>query len=338
MKAAILCAGLGTRLRPLTDSWPKPAIPLLGQPLIRYCLAMLKRAGVNAIAINTHHLGAAMAATAADECRRARLALEVVHEPLIQGTGGGIRGLRRWIEDPCFLVVNGDALFSFDLRALIEEHRRSNADATLALMPMPPGGNYAAVETDAAGRVWRIAGKGAEREGLQPRHFPGVHVLTPAVFDFISPSGPEDINRDVYPRMIQNGRMVRGAAVDGYWSDVGTAGRYLQTQSDLLSGRVPLDAFADGSPFFGAQLTKGGYWTRDNAQVGQSEVHAPAFFDSGSTIASSAKLGPNVYVGRGAQVGPSVELVEAAVLENTVLAANQRLIKAIAWGKGRLNG
>src|SRR5260370_42502578 len=162
MKAAILCAGVGTRLRPLPDSWPKPAIPLLGQPLIRYCLAMLKRAGVNAIAINTHHLGAAMAATAADECRRARLALEVVHEPVIQGTGGGIRGLRRSIEDSCFLVVHGDALFSFDLTALIAEHRQSNADATMALIPMPPEEDYAAVETDGDGRECRIAGRCAD--------------------------------------------------------------------------------------------------------------------------------------------------------------------------------
>jgi mannose-1-phosphate guanylyltransferase len=224
------------------------------------------------------------------------------------------------------------------LTALIAEHRQSNADATMALMPMPPEEDYAAVETDGDGRVCRIAGRGADQEGLRSWHFPGVHVLTPAVFDFISPSGPEDINRDVYPRMIQSGRLIRGTAVEGYWSDVGTAGRYLQTQSDLLSGRVPLEAFAEASPFVGAQLTSGGYWTRGNAQVGQSEVRAPAFFDSGCTIASPAQLGPNAYVGCGAQVGPGAELVETAVLENTVLAANQRLLRTIAWGKGRLRG
>src|SRR3954469_7317208 len=95
----ILCAGLGTRLRPLTERWPKPAIPLLGAPLFRYTLAVLKRAGVTAVGINTHHLPGVMRQVAQAECDRAGVGLTVVHEPEIQGTGGGIRGLRAFLAD-----------------------------------------------------------------------------------------------------------------------------------------------------------------------------------------------------------------------------------------------
>src|SRR4051794_31729693 len=148
MKAMILAAGLGTRLRPLTNHWPKPALPLLGQPLFRYNLAVLKRAGLTAVGINTHHLPEVMNATAQAEANRAGVALEVTHEKEIQGTGGGIRGLQTSLRDDTFVVFNGDILFALDLPPILQAHRASGAAATMVLMPMPPGEKYAAVEMD----------------------------------------------------------------------------------------------------------------------------------------------------------------------------------------------
>src|SRR5262249_42660685 len=142
---------------------------------------------------------------------RAGIQLELSHEPLIQGTAGGIRGFRRWLSDEAFLVVNGDILFSFPLAPLVQAHRDSGAVATMALMSMPTGDSYAAVETDASWRIWRIAGGGASHvRPLQPYHFTGVHVLSPDIFDLMLESGPEDINRDVYPGAIEKGLLLRG--------------------------------------------------------------------------------------------------------------------------------
>ena len=213
MKAMVLCAGLGTRLRPFTERWPKPALPLLGQPLLRYHLAVLRAAGVTAVGINTHHLPDVMAATARAECERVGVALHVVHEPVIQGTGGGIRGLRDFLADEDFLVFNGDILFPVDLRPVVEAHRASGAAATMVLLPMPENEKYASVDVDARGQVRRIAGYGPGGEALTPLHFTGVHVMSPRVFDFMSPEGPEDINRDVYVRMMEAGLPVRGEGV-----------------------------------------------------------------------------------------------------------------------------
>ncbi len=228
MKAVVLCAGLGTRLRPLTNSWPKPAMPLLGQPLLRYSLGVLRRAGAQWLGINTHHLHKIMEAVASSECRRAGIDLELTHERVIQGTAGGIRAFRKWLEDDPFLVINGDTLFSFELDPLLSAHRSSGALATMVLMSMPAGEPYAAVETDPDGRIWRIAGKGVEARQLEPWHFTGVHILNPEIFDFMSRTGPEDINREVYPRALQQGKVIRGQVVSGYWSDLGTAGLALR--------------------------------------------------------------------------------------------------------------
>ena len=128
MKAMVLCAGLGTRLRPLTNRWPKPAMPLLAGPLFRYSLATLTRAGVTSVGINTHHLPEVMEATA----RREIDPLVVAHEAReIQGTGGGIRGLKDFLRDGDFVVLNGDVLFSVDLKPVIEAHQASGAAATI---------------------------------------------------------------------------------------------------------------------------------------------------------------------------------------------------------------
>ena len=153
MKSLILCAGLGTRLRPLTERWPKPAIPLLGQPLLRYALSTLSRAGVTEIAVNTFHLPEVMEQVAAAECARKGLPLTINREVgQIQGTGGGIRGLRGFLEGDDFIVFNGDVLFAVDLATAVAAHRRAKAAATMVLMPMPAGETFKAAKNTPAVR------------------------------------------------------------------------------------------------------------------------------------------------------------------------------------------
>lgn len=333
----MLCAGLGTRLRPLTLRWPKPAIPLLGAPLLRFHLALLRAAGVREVGINTFHLPEVMESVAAAEAARAGLSLEVSREgPEIQGTGGGIRGLRRFLSaSEEFVVLNGDILFAVDLAAVIAAHRASGAAATMALMPMPPGETYAAVECDAAMRVRRIAGHGpGGGERLSPWHFTGVHVMTPAVLDAMRPSGPEDINREVYPRLLERGLTIHGAAVNAYWSDLGTPSRYLATQRDLLFGQVPVGPFGSASPFAGAPR-EANAWRHPTASV-EGKVAGPAFFDRECRVEAGALVGSAVYVGPEARVGPGARLNRVAVLERTAVAAGEELVETIAWGEHRI--
>ena len=332
MKALVLAAGLGTRLRPLTDVWPKPALPLLGQPLLRYALGVLARAGVTDLGLNTHHLPDVMSHLAIVEAGRAGMAVTLSHEPVIQGTAGGIRGLRHVVErEDLFVVWNGDALFTPDLAPLVAEHRASRAVATLVLLPMPPGGAFATVDLDASGQVRRIAGRGPGGERLTAWHFSGVHLLSPAVFDAMAASGPEDINRDVYPRLIAAGASVRGAVVQAAWNDVGTPARYLAAQMDLLTGAMP-DVFGAGSPFAGATLD-GGVWSKPGARV-EGTVRGPVFLDAGAVVESGASAGPNVYLGPGARVRAGSSIERAALLGGE--APPGGIEGVILWDGGRV--
>jgi len=313
MKAIVLAAGLGTRFRPLTDRWPKPAVPLLGQPLLRYTLAVLSRAGVTDLGLNTHHLASVMSRVAEEEAARFGMKLTLSDEPVIQGTAGGIRGLRRLVDDTdVFLVWNGDALFTPALGPLLEEHRAQGALATVVLLPMPRGATYGSVDIDEAGRVHRIAGQGPGGEGLQAFHFSGVHLLSPRIFRAMAESGPEDINRDVYPRLLAQGELVRGAVVEAPWRDVGTPQGYLSAQEALLLGDVP-DVFGQASPFARAAGI-GGIFRAEDAQLDGTAV-APVYLDAGAVVERGAHIGPNVYVGRGVRVPAGTSAAHAALLE-----------------------
>jgi mannose-1-phosphate guanylyltransferase len=273
-----------------------------------------------------------MAAVAGAECERAGVALTVSHEPEIQGTAGGIRGLRSFLEDDTFIVVNGDILFSFELAPLVEVHRASGALATMALMPMPKGETFASVEADSDFRIRRIAGQGLQEKNLSPWHFASVHVISPEIFDCMSPSGPEDINRDVYVRALSQGRIVRGSQVHGYWSDLGSPWRYLQTQADLLWRRVNVPP--EVSPFSDVEPC-GSSWARAGAVL-ECSVEGPSFFDAGCRVQQGARIGSAVYVGPGTLVEKGAKLERAAVLGCTTVRGGEELVDTIAWGEHRL--
>lgn len=336
MRAMILCAGLGTRLRPLTQRWPKPAIPLLGQPLLRYNLAVLYAAGVRAVGINTHHLPEVMRACAEAECARLGMQLTVVHESVIQGTGGGIRGLRRFLEDDHFIVFNGDILFALELGPIVKAHQDSGAASTMVLLPMPENETYAAVEMDAQQRVRRIAKYGPGGDRLTPWHFSGVHVMSPAVFDFMSPDGEEDINRQVYVRMMEEGLTIRGAVANGYWSDLGTPSRYLAAQTDLLFGQVPLRAFPGASPFDRAQREGPLSWRAPGAKLNGAGIVGPAFIDEEAELSPSVRIASGAYVGVNARVADQARLGRCSVFEGTHVLEGEELVDVIAWGEHRI--
>ena len=311
-RAFVLAAGLGTRLRPLTETWPKPAVPLLGSPLLRRTFAVLSRAGVDRVALNTHHLPEVMERVAGEEGARRGLAVTTVHEPFIQGTGGGLRGLQRALPgDDVVIAWNGDILFAPDLAPLLAEHQASGAAATMVLLPIPPGRSYGVVEGDADGLVRRIGRPGAgPLPGCTAWHFSGVHFLSPRVFEAMTPEGPEDINHDVYPRLFGQ-RGVRGVVVDAPWSDLGSPATYLETQSDLLLGRVA-DPLGPESPLAGRGATG-------------------PLVETGARVHPTASVAPDVFVAAGVEVPAGAHVRGTALLPGAVVGPCETVDGEIRW-------
>jgi mannose-1-phosphate guanylyltransferase len=334
----VLCAGLGTRLRPLTSGLPKPAVPVCGMPLVRYLLALLAGAGVRRAVVNAHHLADRMAEVAGVAARAAGLDLTISREPVIAGTGGALREARHALGGAeAIVVVNGDILFDVDLAAAVASHRASGALATMVLMPMPPGSSYASVEIDPGGAVRRIAGRfGPGGAGLTPWHFTGVHVLAPELLDLVPRAPFElDVNRHVYPPLMPEGR-VRGLVAGGYWNDLGTPGRYLAANEDVLTGRVSLGRFHGADPFAGIDGS-GGVWIGAGAHVDPGAVlHAPVLVGAGARLEAGATAGPFAVIGERACLAAGAKLTRAVLWDGTDLRAGEEVVGAIAAGAERV--
>ncbi len=240
MKAMVLAAGLGLRLRPLTDSVPKPLLPLGPYPLLVWNLLLLRRHGVRNVMINLHHLGEQIRRTLGDGSQW-RMHLSYSHESVLLGTGGGIKRVEGFFDGHPFLVLNGDTITDLDVSGLVAHHRNQEALATMVLRDDPDVERWGVIETDEADRVLRIHGSGrVAREDDPPpsrRMFAGVHVIEPSLLRHVPREGCSSII-DAYVWWLERGAMIAGHVFSGYWSDVGTPERYAQVQRDLDAGII----------------------------------------------------------------------------------------------------
>ena len=225
--ALLLTAGLGTRLRPLTDVRAKPAIPVAGEPLVRRIIAWLVAQGVDNLVLNLHHRPETLTAVVGDG---ADLGARVRYswEPRILGSAGGPRLARPLVGADAFLIVNGDTLTDLDLSRLWAAHAASGARVTLALVPNVEFMRYGGVRLDADRRVTGFARPGPASEGTY--HFIGLQIAGASVFDAVTPGEPASSIGGVYDALIQaQPGSVRGLVCDAAFWDVGTVADYWRT-------------------------------------------------------------------------------------------------------------
>ena len=335
MKAMVLCAGFGTRLRPLTDTVPKPLVPLCGLPLLQYNFALLREAGVREIVINTHHLAAAMERGAVALAASLGLQLAVSREERhILGTGGGVRKAAALLGPGTFFLLNGDMIFDLDLAAALAAHRAAKALATMVLAPYPHGATYGAVEVDGEGHVRRVAGRGANGQGeaLQKRHFAGVHVLESEVVSRLPAEGESDINRTAYVRLIHEGAPVHGFLQSGYWGDLGAPRSLLRANLDFLGRRVPMGRFGGSAdPWAGLVEREPGVFVHPDARIDAgAKLAGPALIRAGCSVAAGVQVGPEAVLGAGVRLDAGASVARAVCWDGTHLAAGERLESAIA--------
>lgn len=223
MKALVLAAGLGTRLRPLTLDRPKPLVEVRGRPLIAYNLLLLRRYGVTDVVINLHHHGDALRAALGDG---AAFGLRIAYSPEdpLLDTGGAMKNAEAFLGDEDFLVLNGDTIIDLALDTLVSAHRARGATATLVLRSDPDQDRYGLVEIDAERRIRRFLGRPPTVAApLTPYMFAGVHVLSPRVFRYMPDVRAFSITRETYPAMLAADEPLYGLPFAGFWRVIDTA-------------------------------------------------------------------------------------------------------------------
>lgn len=228
MKALILAAGAGTRLRPLTDTCPKPMAPIAGQPLLAWTLEWLRRYGVTEAALNLHHLPDVVRAGLGDGSRFG-IRLRYAVEEELRGTAGALHNFPGFF-DQTFLVIYGDLLLDIDLDDLIRFHRQQGAIMTLALKRTDTPHSQGMIDIDTTGRVKRFIEKPAVWDGGDTANA-GVYVCEPEIVSW-TPPGFSDFGHDIIPALLHAGVPVYGRPLRGYLLDIGTPAAYEQAQQE----------------------------------------------------------------------------------------------------------
>jgi mannose-1-phosphate guanylyltransferase len=322
MRAMVLAAGLGTRLRPLTYEITKPMVPVLDRPVMEHIVDLLEKHGFGEVIANVHYFPDSIR-----EYFGERIAYRFEEELL--GTAGGVRACAEFFGEEPFLVISGDALTDIDLTAFAARHRASGGIATLAVKQVKDTREYGVVLHDRDGRITGFQEKPAPEEALSSLGNCGIYMFDPQIFDYFPDRPFVDWAKDVFPMLLENDVPFHIHEVREYWNDIGSLSELRQGTFDALGGELRLDV--EGDEVSPGVIVAGG------APLGAGvEVERPAWIGRDVTIGEGVGLMGPVVLGDGASIGAGAQLRSSIVFPGTEITAGSILIGAIAGHKGIL--
>jgi len=312
-----MAAGLGTRLRPLTDFLPKPMVPIANRPVLHHLLNLLARHDIREVGINIHVFPELLKAYFGDGSALG-MSIQWSEEAVLLGTAGGTKKLEDyWGREP-ILVTSGDGLHDVDVTALIGHHRRTGGLATLAVKPVDDPSAYGVVILDRDTRVRGFQEKPHRDEARSDLANCGVYVVEPELLDRIPADIQYDFGTDVWPALVAAGEPVYAYTTMAYWNDVGGLDELRNSILDAVSGRVRIDV-----P--GTEVAPG-VWAEAGCRIDPSaSVEGPVVLgrnvviEAGAAIRGPAALGADSRVGKGAAIR-SAALLPGSVVPDEGLA------------------
>ncbi len=329
MRAMILAAGLGTRLRPITYGMPKPMVPVLNRPVMEHIVRLLARNGFSETIANLHWFPDLIREHFGDGSRFG-VELSYSFEEQLLGTSGGVRNAADFLGDS-FLVISGDALTDIDLAAMREFHESHDGIATLATKRVGDTSQFGVAITGSDGRIQGFQEKPDPAEALSDLANCGIYMFRSEIFDFFpapgaskaagpaDPAGFADWAMDVFPRLLEGDVPFYSHEIDAYWNDIGNLEELRQSTVDALTGAVAVeregetfDGYRSGTPVEDEGVLKG-----------------PVLLGPGCEIGDDVRIDGPAVIGDGARVGAGSRLREVIVLPGAEVPAASILVGAI---------
>jgi mannose-1-phosphate guanylyltransferase len=321
VQALILAGGEGTRLRPLTSTTPKPVVPLVDRPFISYMIEWLRGHGVDDVILSCGFL-AERVRTVLGDGEGLGVRLRYLEEPEPLGTGGALKFAEDLLDER-FFMLNGDVLTDMDLSAQLEQHERTGACATLALIPVEDPSAYGLVRRYPDCSVSEFVEKPGPEQIDTNLINAGAYIIEREVLGGMAPAGTHiSIERELFPSLVGGG--LYGYEASGYWLDIGTPDRYLQGTFDILEGNVATEV--------GNALSRSGLVIVDGAQI-EGRVVAPALVGPECLVARRAIVGGRAVLGSGVQIAAGAH-VESSVLLDGASVGERSTVSASIVGAG----
>jgi mannose-1-phosphate guanylyltransferase len=340
MKAMILAAGKGTRVRPITYTIPKPLIPILQKPVMEFLLELLRQHGFDQIMVNVSHLAHEIEGYFRDGQRFGvdigySFEGSIVDGKLVGeavGSAGGLRKIQDFnaFFDDTFVVLCGDALIDLDLTAAVKQHRANGAIATVVTKKVPKEdvSSYGVVVTDDHGRIKSFQEKPSVEEALSTDINTGIYIFEPEIFDYIPPKQEFDIGGELFPKLVEKGAPFYAVSMDFEWVDIGKVPDYWQAVRGVLTREIK------NVNIPGTEVAPGIY-TGLNVAVNwdKVDIKGPVYIggmtkiEDGAKIVGPAMIGPNCYICSGATVDNSV------IFEYSRLGEGIRLVDKLVFGR-----
>ena len=340
MKAMILAAGKGTRVRPLTNEMPKPMIPIIGKPVMEYIIEELARHGFNEIMINVSHLPEKIESYFGNG---ERLGVEIgysfegyIEDGEIQstalGSAGGIKRIQDFggFFDDTFLVVCGDALIDLDLTQAVREHWKTGAVASICTHAVEPEevSDYGVVVSDSDGQITSFQEKPAVQEALSNRVNTGIYLFEPEVLDLI-PSGQEyDIGGDLFPDIVAKKLPFHSIELPFNWIDIGRISDYWEANQKIMLGELRT------IPMPGTQV-RPGVWVGLNVSVDweKCDIRGPVYIGSGTKIEGGAMIMGPTWIGHGCHIRSGARISKSIIFEYTRIGSASVVRNSVAFGR-----
>lgn len=312
MQAVILAGGKGTRLYPLTSRVPKPMVNFFNKPVLEHTIELLKRHDIRDIVITLaykaeqiiDHFGGGS---------KWGVHIQYALEDTPMGTAGGLRRMQPLLNDT-FLIISGDAVTDFDLKAAVGFHKHKSAIATMLLYEVDDPSQFGIVESDDDGKIRRFIEKPRPSEAFTNTINTGIYVLEPELISYIPYDTAYDFSKDIFPRLLQNQEPFYSYRSEGYWCDVGSLAQYRNVHFDALTGKVKLN--------LPANRVASGIWVGEDAEIHPS-VHLKAPF----------YVGNGVKIGRGSSLGRYTVVSDMGVVQDSARVRHSILGKSVSIGR-----
>lgn len=328
MKAFLMAAGAGTRLRPLTYEIPKPMVPVVNKPVIEYTLETLKRHGINKVALNLHHYPETIK-NYFGKGSKLGMELRYSYEKKLMGTAGGVKLMEKFL-DTTFVVMSGDGLTDINLTKAIRYHQEKRSLATMVLKGVDTRFEYGVTLADKGGRIRKFIEKPRWSDVFANTVNTGIYILEPEVLSYIPRNEFCDFGMHVWPKLLKMKKRIFGYTMQEFWTDIGNLTEYRRGVRDALDDKIHIN-------IPGEQVSPG-VWVGTGTRMEKGAIlNGPCVLGQNCRIGKNAVIDCYTTIGDGCCIGSGATIKNSILWDVVTVANNVRLDNCIIGHGARVS-